>query len=157
MWRPSVVLVILCAGSSIGRATEPPVRPCADSANTQEQIPCGQREVDKADNLLTKIYAVVIRGLESGAVDPMFSYFEDKKRALEDSQRAWTKYRDSQCLAVGASYGAGTGKPIGIGYCLLDLTNERLMFVRSYGQELLFNSVLCRDQKNECTLLRQEP
>ncbi|WP_170467828.1 lysozyme inhibitor LprI family protein [Ruegeria arenilitoris] len=46
--------------------------------------------------------------------------------ALEAAQAAWEAYRDTQCEAVGAWFGGGSGTGIGITSCRVDLGRERV-------------------------------
>ncbi len=46
--------------------------------------------------------------------------------ALEAAQDAWTDYRDTQCDAVGASFGGGSGTGIAITACRVDLGRARV-------------------------------
>ncbi|MFA3919195.1 lysozyme inhibitor LprI family protein [Ruegeria hyattellae] len=45
--------------------------------------------------------------------------------ALDRSQAAWVTYRDTQCEAVGASYGGGSGTGIAITSCRIELGRAR--------------------------------
>ena len=155
MVRVIAIVLVFTALSSIARAQEWITPEC--SGTTPEVNACVQLEVDEADRVLNDIYALVLKGLRGGASDPTFTYFEEKMDALVKSKRVWVKYRDAQCLAVGASYGAGTGKPAGIGQCLISLTRERVSFLKQYGQTVYFDSVLCRDHKLECAPLKPVP
>ncbi len=46
--------------------------------------------------------------------------------ALQASQNAWALYRDTQCEAVGASFGGGSGTGIAITSCRVDLGRARV-------------------------------
>ncbi|WP_170571653.1 lysozyme inhibitor LprI family protein [Ruegeria atlantica] len=46
--------------------------------------------------------------------------------ALEAAQKAWVIYRDTQCEAVGASYGGGSGTGIAITSCRVELGRARV-------------------------------
>ena len=155
MLRSSLIVAGLAVVCCVARSQEQVTPNCAGT--TPEVNACVQLEVDEADKFLNKMYTLVIKGLKGGATDPMFGYFEYKRDALVTSERAWVKFRDAQCLAVGASYGTGTGKPAGIGQCLITLTKERVKFVKQYGQTVLYGSVLCRDHKEVCAPLEQTP
>ncbi len=45
--------------------------------------------------------------------------------ALDAAQDAWTRYRDAQCEAVGASFGGGSGTGIAISSCRIELGRAR--------------------------------
>ena len=157
MVRVTAIVLVLSALSGVVRTQEWEWVTPECSGTTPEVNACIQVEVDKADTALNNIYTLVVKGFKGGASDPTFTYFEEKLDALVKSERAWVKYRDAQCLAVGASYGAGTGKPAGIGQCLISLTRQRVGFVKRYGQTLNYDSVLCRDHKVECAPLKPVP
>ncbi|WP_170383836.1 lysozyme inhibitor LprI family protein [Ruegeria atlantica] len=46
--------------------------------------------------------------------------------ALEAAQKVWVIYRDTQCEAVGASYGGGSGTGIAITSCRVELGRARV-------------------------------
>lgn len=155
MIRSLLVVFVILGSGTVRAGGEHSALPCQDSANTLEQDACVQREVDDADGRLRKLYVLVVKGFDSGATDTFSAFFfPEKKKALVTSQRAWVRYRDAQCAAVGASYGAGTGRASGIGFCLWELTKERMRFVRDFGGTVLLESILCREHKDECTSLR---
>jgi uncharacterized protein YecT (DUF1311 family) len=48
---------------------------------------------------------------DAGAVDPLTSFFSDKKKRVVVSERAWIKFREAQCSAEGILVIPGTGVP----------------------------------------------
>ncbi len=46
--------------------------------------------------------------------------------ALEQSQKAWTVYRDDQCEFVGTTFGGGSGTGIAIRSCRVELGRARI-------------------------------
>ncbi|MGR3761404.1 lysozyme inhibitor LprI family protein [Roseobacteraceae bacterium NS-SX3] len=54
--------------------------------------------------------------------------------ALEQSQSAWTGYRDAHCEAVGASFGGGSGTGIAIQSCRISLGRARVEQLISLGR-----------------------
>jgi len=54
---------------------------------------------------------------------------------LLDSQRAWLKFRDSQCAVEGARYDGGSMQPLEIAGCKTRLTNERTAQLRALRWE----------------------
>lgn len=45
--------------------------------------------------------------------------------ALEAGQTAWAAYREAHCECVGAPFGGGSGKGIGINSCKIELGRDR--------------------------------
>lgn len=50
--------------------------------------------------------------------------------ALLQSQRAWLKLRDAQCVLEGGIYGGGSAQPLARFSCMERMTNERVQRLR---------------------------
>ncbi len=150
-----LALMVLSLSAPAAGANGATPLPCQDSMTPQEQDVCIQTAVQNADREIDKLFHLVERGLKGGATDPMLTLFPQKQRALLASQRTWKAYRDAQCLAVSASYGAGSGAAAGYGFCMFELSQERIKFLRNFGQTVLYDSTLCRDHNDECAPLRE--
>jgi uncharacterized protein YecT (DUF1311 family) len=82
--------------------------------------------LDAAEKRLNAVYSLVIKLLDAGAVDPVRSFFPDKKKQVVIAERAWVKFRDAQCAAEGTLVIPGTGVAKIEGRCLATLTQERI-------------------------------
>lgn len=76
-----------------------------------------------ADKELNKVYKVIIKNLKG-----------DKKERnnIKKAQRAWIKYRDTECYAYAAPYRDGTGEYTMISECLWDMTEKRTKQLREH-------------------------
>jgi uncharacterized protein YecT (DUF1311 family) len=121
---------------------------------TLEVDACVQAELDKDDRLLNQIYGVVIEELSAGTDDPdpepLLS--SERRRTLIAAERAWAKFKDAQCSAEYMLIAPGTGALALSGQCAIDLTRERIRFLRGVADQVSQNSKLCRMNKTACLL-----
>lgn len=85
-------------------------------AQTQlEMNQTAQKNYEKSDKELNKIYSVLIKSL-------------DKTEALIliKAQKCWIKFRDSHCEFEASQYEGGSIKPLIYSTCLDDLTKKRI-------------------------------
>src|SRR5260221_1963798 len=112
------------------RSTEPQC-----NGNARQVESCQAAALDAAEKRLNGVYSLVMKMYAAGAVDPVTSFFPDKKKYLVVAERAWVKYRDAQCAAEGIMVVPGSGVPTVEGRCLLTLTEERVQFLEGLKRE----------------------
>lgn len=121
---------------------------------TLEVNDCVQAELEKVDHLLNQIYGVVIKELSGGTDDPDPEPLlnSERLRTLVAAERAWAKFKDAQCNAEYMLIAPGTGAAALSGQCAIDLTRERIRFLRGVEGQVGRNSTLCRTNKKACWL-----
>jgi len=127
--------------------------------DTLEVDACVQAELDKVDRLLNQIYGIVIKELSAGSDDPDPAPLinRERQRTLIAAQRAWATFKDAQCRAEYMLTAPGTGAAALSGQCAIDLTQERIRFLRSVEAQVGLNSKLCRTNKTACSLPPPQP
>lgn len=85
--------------ASLQAGAQPP-NPCASASNTLEINECAQKELKAKDGELNKAYQALLKSLSPSMQGDTTDYAA-VKRELAEAQRAWIKYRDSDC---GAKY-----------------------------------------------------
>jgi uncharacterized protein YecT (DUF1311 family) len=115
--------------------------------------------LDKVDRLLNQIYGVVIKELSAGTDDPDPEPLlnSERQRTLIAAERAWAKFKDAQCSAEYMLIAPGTGAPAFSGQCAIDLTRERIRFLRGVAGQVSRSSKLCRTDKTACLLPSVQP
>ncbi len=87
---------------------------CAEAANTVEMIECADIDYKKADKHLNQSYAAAKKTLDA-----------EGAKLLLDAQRAWIKFRDTNCAVVADQARGGTLAPqLAIG-CAAGMTETR--------------------------------
>jgi uncharacterized protein YecT (DUF1311 family) len=139
------VAAVSCLAPLGVRSTEPQ----CDGDELQVQS-CQAAALDAAEKRLNGIYSLVIRMFDAGAVDPVRSFFPDKKKQVVVAERAWSKFRDAQCAAEGTLVIPGTGVAKVEGSCLLTLTQARIKFLEGLMGELRYTSKFCEKDASPC-------
>jgi uncharacterized protein YecT (DUF1311 family) len=116
---------------------EPPLdcnNPITQSAMNQ----CSAIEADVADAELNRVWALtraemIRRDRTTGAPqrDGRPGYYP----ALLESQRAWLRYRDAQCLVAGYAARGGSMEPLLRNNCRQALTEQRTAVLRTMLEE----------------------
>lgn len=94
----------------------------ADLAAGQTQLDLDRQEQSKADLLDARLNAEY-RQL-------MSRYSAGDRAALQAAERAWLKYRDSDCQYEFLGVEGGSARPMIYSMCLQELTAERLKHLR---------------------------
>lgn len=89
--------------------------------NTASMSICIGEETERQDALLNKRYKKMIALLS-----------DERKEALKDAQRAWIKYRDTNCNWYNDPNG-GTSAGISASQCYLNMTVSRLIEMGTEG------------------------
>lgn len=87
--------------------------PCPDAVTQLEINRCAAEQFRKADKLLNVAYKRIVGKLSSA----------DRANLIE-AQRAWLKYRSSNCWAL-RQFNGGSLAPTDEAFCLQDLTEAR--------------------------------
>jgi uncharacterized protein YecT (DUF1311 family) len=93
---------------------ERPLHPCEGNGSQAEASGCARREYEAADAELNKAYNRLAGVLNA-----------DEKALLKESELAWIKYRDSNCVFESSQYAGGTMRPMIESFCLARVTKAR--------------------------------
>jgi uncharacterized protein YecT (DUF1311 family) len=121
---------------------------------TFEVNACVQAQLTKIDGLLNQVYGIVIKELSAGTDDPDPEPLinSERKSTLIAAERAWVKFRDAQCSAEYMLIAPGTGALALSAQCAIDLTQERIRYLRRVAGQVSLSSKLCRTNKMACSL-----
>jgi uncharacterized protein YecT (DUF1311 family) len=142
------VVSATCLASLTVHSTEP-----VCNGNALQVESCQAAALDAAEKRLNGVYSLVMKMFDAGAVDPVTSFFSDKKQRVVIAERAWVRFRDTQCAAEGILVIPGSGVPTVTGRCLLTLTEERIQFLEGLERELRYTSKFCEKDDAPCKLL----
>jgi uncharacterized protein YecT (DUF1311 family) len=97
--------------------------PCKglDLAITADLRDCLARQFKAADESLNSTYKNLMAKID-----------DEQKRRLRESQRAWIKQKESKCAKAGEEMKGGTMEPIMIADCHLQMTEQRVSYLKSY-------------------------
>jgi len=62
-------------------------------------------------------------------------YYKQLLRELQRSQKLWLRYREASCSAVEASYTNGNGAGLGGNGCRLELTEQRIAWLKKFDSD----------------------
>ena len=88
---------------------------CGESQNQTEMTQCAARELGHAEELLASVY----EELADRLADTQYLML------LEDSQQAWSVYRDAQCAFEASASDGGSVQPFVRTLCLIESTMAR--------------------------------
>jgi len=113
---------------------------CDDPIAQQEMNYCAGQDFKAADAALNAQWAITSAKMKasdadftadgSARYDRRAGYFE----TLLEAQRAWLRYRDAHCLAVGYSARGGRMEPMLESMCKTQLTEERTQQLKDLAQ-----------------------
>lgn len=104
---------LFMAQSASGQASVPEV--CKNAKTQREMNECLASAYRDADQELNALYASLRNKLEPGAI-----------AKLQEAQRAWVKYRDTNCEAEAGLYEGGSIQPAVRSGCLERVTRARI-------------------------------
>jgi uncharacterized protein YecT (DUF1311 family) len=117
-WLTAVAAVAFVAGLTDARSQPAEGRdPCLDSKTELDLRTC-RREALKASQARLDRRVEALRSAYSRD-EPV------KARLLEQSQEAWTRYRDAQCRLLTADSASGTAAEMYLATCLTTLNDQR--------------------------------
>jgi len=109
----SSLLLIAAGAYSAGQPQKKP-EPCPNAQSQAEMNDCAGREYKKADADLNQTYQKLVAMLDA-----------DEKAQLKAVETTWIKYRDANCDFVADQFKGGTIRPMVLGFCLADMTQNR--------------------------------
>lgn len=124
-----IFAAVLLAGAT-------PALACVDPVTQLDMNLCAHRDYERADTALNAQWrkaVAIMKGRDKDAGVPT-----DKRptysAALLDAQRAWLRYRDSECRVQGYAMRGGSAESMVISGCLTDLTNKRIQQLKDLEQ-----------------------
>lgn len=117
--------------------------------DTREVNQCFVDALSKADTSLNAIYKLLLAELSSGSNIALLD-FNERKRSLLAAERAWVNFKKAQCWAVYVDNSPGSGASAASMSCQLDLTNERIRFLKDYEANVGPDSNLCIADSSKC-------
>ncbi|MFC3150725.1 lysozyme inhibitor LprI family protein [Litoribrevibacter euphylliae] len=129
-----ILLLFLCFFSfgSVAEETDP----CADMPPECRYLLL----YEATDTKLNQTYKAIMSKINSGGFDGYRVEKEYIKEGLIQSQRAWLKFRDSNCNAYYRVWSGGTSRNTDEMVCLSKMTEERSQYLdRLYLQEELMD------------------
>jgi uncharacterized protein YecT (DUF1311 family) len=139
------VVAATCFASLTLRSAEPEC-----NGDDRQMESCQAAALGTSEKRLNGVYSLVMKMFDSGAVDPVRSFFPEKKKRLVLAERAWAKFRDAQCAAEATLVIPGTAVAKIEGTCLLRLTKERVQFLEGLERELRYTSKFCEKDGSPC-------
>jgi len=99
---------------------------------------CTLGEAEAWDRLLNRDYATAMAGMRRMDAQEAVNFPEFAVRAdsLRDAQRAWIPLRDAQCSLEYAMWGAGSMRQIAGASCKMNMTAERVIYLRFLGDAM---------------------
>lgn len=113
---PSLILMLIAA----------PQQNCANTTTQTEMTRCAVREYQRADAAMNAQWRVTNAAMKRrDAQDTSRGGGFGYAGSLLESQRAWLKFRDTQCVVEGGQYAGGSMQPMVQTQCRTRLTNAR--------------------------------
>jgi uncharacterized protein YecT (DUF1311 family) len=109
-----LTLMLLTAAVGAKTQRQRQLQPCEERGSQAEASGCAHREFEAADAELNKIYNRLAAALDA-----------EDKALLKQSELAWIKYRDSNCMFESSQYRGGTMRPMIESFCLTRVTRAR--------------------------------
>jgi uncharacterized protein YecT (DUF1311 family) len=103
---------------------------CRNSTNTREQLYCAASELQKADNELNRLYQRTLRKLEKPSDE--FADYRNARKAFIEGQRAWARFKKSDCEVAGYLNLKGSSQSSEIISCELAHTKNRIADLNTY-------------------------
>ena len=97
---------------------------CNQDAPQQVQNKCAIQAADVAEAALSDAYLRAGKNLRA-----------DRRRALQESQRSWVEYRNSQCSLEGGEFKRGTLEPQVRALCRERMAKERTIILNELYQQ----------------------
>jgi uncharacterized protein YecT (DUF1311 family) len=120
--KSQLVMPFLCIEES--------VVDCRISINPQEQLHCAASKLHEADTELNRLYSRVMKKFEMPS--DQYVDFKNARRALIEGQRAWVKFKKSDCEIPGYLNTKGSIQSAEIVDCELRHTKSRISDLRIY-------------------------
>ncbi len=109
---------------------------CANPITQMAMNECAQAALQRADAAMTREWQEsYARMKRMDAADTSRGGGFGYAAAALNSQRAWLKFRDAQCVLVAGTYAGGSMQPMVRANCLERLTTERAKQLRDLRRE----------------------
>jgi len=89
-----------------------------------------QLKLEAADAELNSVYKAVMKHIEADGLAGTYVEKDELKRSLLESQRAWIKFRDSNCEAFYTLNSGGAQRNEARTECLTEMTEARTAYIR---------------------------
>ena len=110
---------------------------CADATTQADMNRCAQVALQRADAAMTREWQASYAKMKANdAADTSRGGGFGYAAAALASQRAWLKFRDTQCVLEGGRYAGGSLQPLERAKCLERLTKERALQLRDLRREI---------------------
>ncbi len=108
---------------------------CKEAVTDAEIQQCAAEDVERADRALNAAYGKAVKVLASrdDGRDPSEPSWLD---ALKVAQRAWIKFRDSECEMESYQAWGGTLQPVFHASCLARLSEQRAKEIEAFLKEI---------------------
>lgn len=103
---------------------------CRSSTNSREQLYCAASELQKADSELNRLYQRVLKKLEKP--NDEYADYQNARRALIEGQRAWVRFKKSNCEVAGYLNLKGNIQSNEVIGCELKHTKNRIADLAAY-------------------------
>jgi uncharacterized protein YecT (DUF1311 family) len=125
---------------------------CDGAVGATQLGKCLDDALAAADKRLNAIYGLIMQMFDVGAVDPASAFFYDKKKDLVAAERAWVKFRDTQCAAEAGMLGrvSASGIVAVTGDCIMKMTRERIAYLERVASSIKLDSKLCENAASAC-------
>jgi uncharacterized protein YecT (DUF1311 family) len=109
---------------------------CADPMSQSEMTQCAAQDFARQDAALNAQWRVTLakmQGYDRG-IDRSYDKRPTYSASLITAQRAWIAFRDSHCALDGMKFRGGSGEPMLVYACKVDLTKERIKQLRELAE-----------------------
>lgn len=121
MLKPAFVTVTFAAAFCCAAAPAHAAGATLDCAKAQTQVDmntCADQDYQRADKKLNELYKK-LQARDAAAGEAQ------QKTSLRDAQRAWIKFRDSECAYETIGFEGGSIEPLVHASCMAELTDQR--------------------------------
>jgi uncharacterized protein YecT (DUF1311 family) len=146
---PHFVLIVAMSTFSVAHSAPPQARLDDCPGDKFELDRCLGKARAKYESTLSNVYHLLVNELGSGSNIANFD-FDGMRRTLINAQNAWMRFREAQCNAEVARFGAGSGAGQANQECIISLTNERINYLSAFATEIGPDSNLCIADKTKC-------
>ena len=136
-YLPQIIFILPLAISSAAYCAEHRNDPCDSIEHSQQILECSTQNKIEADNKLNEEYRTLIKKIN-------LQYHANKKLGTEyiatikDSQRAWIKLRDTNCVLEAFEIETGSqAHTATINQCIARMSSERTQYLKGIVPETL--------------------
>lgn len=112
---------------------------CKFGGSSRNAVRCASGLRNKVEAELNQTYGRLLSALRKHAAEPDSTH-KNVPKLLVEAQRAWIKFRDSECTMVAESYNGGTLQPAAYEECMKNEAGQRIKTFKgiadNYGVKL---------------------